>query len=275
MKSIIRSSVLAGEWYPRDPHTLEKMIRSYMDRVSPQKSLDSILGLVSPHAGYVYSGFTAAHGYKQLIGRHYDVVVIFSPFHGYPIGRYMINTADAYETPLGTVPVHKEIVEALQQRVDLTFIDTEEEHSIEIQLPFLQVALKNFSIVPIMVGHRDVEDVEDMVSAINSVLLDKNPLIVASTDLHHLHSYHEVVSRDALVVDAIASMDLNRIRNILAPETCTVCGKVPVSIVTDVVKRMGAKRCVVLYRSNSKDEYKDIYPGTYTVGYVSAVFVGS
>lgn len=274
MKSKIRSSVLAGEWYPRDPDALEKMIHSYLDRVSTQRSLDAIFGLITPHAGYLYSGFTAAHGYKQLMGRHYSVVVIVSPFHGYPIGRYMINTADAYETPLGTIPVAKDIIEALQQKVNITFINAEEEHSIEIQLPFLQYTLKNFSIVPIMVGHRDVNDVEDMVSALYSVLSDKNSLIVASTDLHHLHSYQEVVSKDALVVDAIASMELSRIRKILAPESCTVCGKVPISIVTDLVKQMGAKQCVVLYRSNSKDEYKDIYPGTYTVGYVSCAFVG-
>lgn len=275
MKSVIRPSVLAGEWYPRDSHTLEKMIRSYLDRVSPHESLGSIMGLISPHAGYVYSGFTAAHGYKQLIGQTYDVVVIVSPFHGYPIGRYMINPAGAYETPLGPVPVDKETIDALQQKVDISFIDVEEEHSIEIQLPFLQSTLKNFSIVPIMVGHRDVHDVEDMVSALYSLLLDKNALIIASTDLHHLHSYSEVVSKDALVVEAIASMELDRIRKVLAPETCTVCGKVPISIVTDVVRRSGGKRCIVLYRSNSKDEYKDIYPGTYTVGYMSAVFVDS
>lgn len=255
----IRPSVLAGEWYPDDPDDLKRMIQDYLDRVPERKIPGKLIGLISPHAGYVYSGFTAAHGYKQLIGKSYDVAAVLSPFHSYPSGPCMIPSASAYETPLGRVPVARDLVNRLKSEIEITELRAEREHSIEIQLPFLQMTLKDFSLLPVMVGNPDVWDVENLVGALYKVLKGKKVLLIASTDLHHLNSLAEVKARDARVAEALEGFDLKRIRTALEPDSCTVCGKVPVSVVVNVAKRLGAERLEILYRSNSRDEFRGPY----------------
>jgi MEMO1 family protein len=269
-----RPSVLAGEWYPDETAALRAQVRETLDRVQHRISPHKVIGLISPHAGYMYSGFTAAHGYSLLDGRSFDVVVILSPFHSYPAGRYMVHAGSAYETPLGKVPVAGELVDRLSSMISVTRIQGESEHSIEIQLPFLQTVLKNFSLLPVMAAGADVWDVEDMVSALVEILRGKEALLVASSDLHHLHSIDAVKKGDAQVAAAIESYDLKAIRSVLEPDSCTVCGKVPISIVMDAARRLGAERAEVLYRSNSRDECAGEYSGTYTVGYLSAVLTG-
>lgn len=247
------------------------MIRGYLDRVPEKEIVVDPVGLISPHAGYVYSGFTAAHGYSRLAGRSFDVVAILSPFHSYPTGRYMIHSASAYETPLGNVPVARDLVERLSSEIEVKDISREGEHSIEIQLPFLQMTMSDFSILPIMVASPSVWDVSDMTAALYDTLKGKKALLIASSDLHHLHSYKDVEDADAEVASALETFHLKMIRTVLEPEECTVCGKVPISIVTEVAQKMGAETLEVLYRSNSKDEYRGEYSGTYTVGYLSAI----
>ena len=162
----------------------------------------------------------------------------------------MTTAASAYETPLGQVPVARELIRLLQHDMELTELHGDEEHSIEIQLPFLQTVLKGFSLLPIMVWNPDVNGVGGFARSLERILRGANAILVASTDLHHLHSYADVRSRDANVADALETFDLQAIRTVLAPESCTVCGKVPVSIVLDTAKRLGANRILNLYRSN-------------------------
>jgi AmmeMemoRadiSam system protein B len=266
-----RPSVLAGEWYPGDREELRLMIRGFLDRVPVKETTADPVGLISPHAGYVYSGFTAAHGYRLLSGRSYDVVVILSPFHALPAGRYMVHAASAYETPLGDVPVARDLVERLASQIEVLELSREGEHSIEIQLPFLQMTLAGFSILPIMVANRSVWDVSDISGALHQILKGRKALLIASSDLHHMHSYEDLVDADAKVADALETFQMKTIRTVLEPETCSVCGKVPISIVTEVAKKMKAETLEVLYRSNSRDEYRGDYSGDYTVGYLSAV----
>jgi MEMO1 family protein len=269
----VRPSVLAGEWYPDDPESLREMMREYLNRAPKPTIRGRVVGLISPHAGYVYSGFTAAHGYNLVADAPPDLVAIVSPFHGYPAGNVMVHTADFYETPLGRIPVARDLVDRLRERIEITDMSGEEEHSIEIQLPFLQSVCGSFSLLPIMMWNPDVWRVGEMVDGLTDVLAGRNALLVASTDLHHIDSYSQVIQRDEQVVSALESFDLSIIRTALAPASCTVCGKVPVSIVTEASKRLGANRIKVLYRSNSKDEFPGPYNGTYTVGYLSAALI--
>jgi MEMO1 family protein len=267
----VRSAVLAGEWYPGEPAELRKWIRAFLDAVPPAEPPRSdLIGLISPHAGYVYSGFTAAHGYRLLEGRDVEIAAVLSPFHGLPSGDIMVNTASAYETPLGRVPVAMDLIEAIRNETEVTDVDAEEEHSIEIQLPFLQTVLKEFRLLPLMIGNRDVRRVESAVQALFHVLQGKKTLLVASTDMHHLDDTEAVRRKDGQVTQALESFDLDTIRNALNPNGCTVCGKVPVSIVVETAARLGANRFRTLYRSNSRDEFKGRSAGTYTVGYLSA-----
>jgi len=275
MHNEVRRSVIAGTWYPGNSDLLRKTIEEYFANANERSVEGQIIGIISPHAGYSYSGQVAAYGYKQLIGKSIDVVTILSPFHQMPVGQYMANSASYYETPLGKVPVEKELLEQIAKEVGLTFVSQETEHSIEIQLPFLQVALKDFTLLPIMVGLGDVYGCQGIVEALLKVLKGKKSLLVASTDLHHIPDYDEVVKRDKAVVEALSSFDLNRIRKVLSPGDCSVCGKVPVSIVVDAAKRMGANKLIVLHQTNSGDVTGEKQPGQYTVGYLSAAIVKS
>jgi MEMO1 family protein len=269
-----RSPVLAGEWYPGDPHELRSWIRDFLDRApAPDAGEAELIGLISPHAGYVYSGFTAAHGYRFLEGRDFEIVAVLSPFHSYPSGEIMANTASHYETPLGRIPVARDLIDAMREETDITDVDAEDEHSIEIQLPFLQTVLKQFRLLPLMIGNRDVRRVEGTVRSLHRVLNGKKALLVASTDMHHLNEYEEVKKKDARVTEVLEEFEIGKIREVLRPEDCTVCGKVAVSIILDVARRLGANRFRTLYRSNSKDEYPGRYTGAYTVGYLSAAMM--
>ncbi len=228
------------------------------------------MGLISPHAGYAYSGQTAAYAYDQVRGKSFDVVVIVSPVHRMPLGRFAITSAAAYETPLGLVQLDDELVTALEQEMRINRVSYDGEHSLEIQLPFLQLALDNFRLLPVMIGESSFEAGEELGRALASALADKNALVVASTDLHHIENYEAVVRRDKVVVDAIASFDMARIRQALSPWDCSVCGRIPVYAMLTAARALGANKVAILYHTNSGDVTGNRAPGQYTVGYMAA-----
>ncbi len=267
----VRPAVLAGDWYPGDQGELRKRIRAFLDAVpQPGPPKTRLIGLISPHAGYVYSGFTAAHGYRLLEGRDVEIAAVLSPFHGIPSGDIMVHAASEYETPLGRIPVARDLIDAMRRETHVSELSAEEEHSIEIQLPFLQTVLKPFRLLPLMIGNRDTRRVEDAVQALFHALRGYKTILIVSTDMHHLDDYESVRVRDKRVADELETMEIERIRNILSPADCTVCGKVPISIALETAMKMGANRLRTLYRSNSRDEFQGKYSGSYTVGYLSA-----
>jgi AmmeMemoRadiSam system protein B len=269
----VRPSAIAGAWYPGSQDELRKVIQNYFDRVGDVSVNGEVVGLISPHAGFMYSGQTAAYGYRLVSGKVYDTVVVIAPMHRVSPGRYIATDVDYYETPLGRVPVDKDSLDCISRVTAMEMTDFDEEHSLEIQLPFLQVALGDFSLLPILVGHGNVHDVEDMVQALVSVAKQKKMLFVASTDLHHIPDYEAVKKKDRKVVDALKGGDLERIRRVLAQPDCSVCGRVPVSVVLDTAQRLDAKELAVLHQANSGDVTGDRTPGQYTVGYLSAALV--
>jgi AmmeMemoRadiSam system protein B len=271
MESRIRPSILSGSWYPRNPKVLTKTIQDYLRKADRKEIPGRIVGLISPHAGYVYSGPVAAFGYKALKGRAYDAVVILGPQHRMFGKRYVVTDASHYETPLGKVPVEREALKQLSESVPLYQVSLDNEHSIEIQLPFLQTVLSSFSLVPVMIGHDDVFDVQDLVQALHRFSMDRNVLILASSDMHHMNDYLDVKEKDAEIVEALESFNLERILDKLADPRCSVCGKVAISILLQVSRLIGAKSLKTLKYSNSGDVTGDQSPGQYTVGYLSAI----
>ncbi len=273
MSEHVRRSVVAGTWYPGEPSMLQKTIKDYFDNVGDNRVEGRVVGLISPHAGYTFSGQVAAYGYKQIAGSSFDVVVLIGPIHQMLFGKYLISSADCYETPLGRVSIEKKLVEQLKDQIEITEVGSENEHSIEIQLPFLQVALKDFSILPIMVGLIDPYGVDDIVMSLSNVLKDKNFLLVASSDLHHISDYREVEKRDEELISALSRFDYEEIMDVLSRPDSTVCGRVPIAITISVAKRMGADRLHVLSHTNSAEITGQRIPGQYTVGYLSAAIV--
>lgn len=270
MKKKIRSSVLSGTWYPGDAEELKVTIKDYFSQIKIPK-MDKITGgIIAPHAGYMYSGLTAAHAYKAIEGLAYDVIVILAPLHRMPMGRYVINKADFYQTPMGMVPIHKNLIDKLSEIVKITFVDSEEEHAIEIQLPFIQSILKETPILPIMIGITHMDQCDDIVNGLATLLKSVPSLIIMSTDLHHISNYDEVVSKDNEVIKVFKTFDLSKIRDRLEQPDCSVCGRVAIYIGLSVLTLLGAESFHVLHHTNSGDVTGDRFPGQYTVGYLAA-----
>ena len=268
----IRRSVIAGSWYPGDPKQLRTMIQGFLDKVPPQAPAGELVGLVAPHAGYVYSGQVAAYAYAQLGGRAFSRVLIVSPVHRMYPGRFAITDKTGYETPLGSVPLDTELVQAIGRRVRLNRVAQDMEHSLEIQLPFLQHMLGDFSLTPIMMGEQDWESVSELGKAMAEAIGKERVLLVASTDLSHFHRYSEAVRLDKLVLDRIAALDPEGLAAILANQEAEACGGGPVSAVMIAARALGAKRATVLKYMNSGDVTGDHGE---VVGYGAAAFLRS
>ena len=150
--SQVRSPVVAGTFYPGATRQLSQQIEGFLTHVEPIESKGEVMGLISPHAGYLYSGQTAAHAYAQVRGASFDAVVVMSPLHRLPLGRFAVTRASAYQTPLGSVPLDEKLVSALQRELDVERVSFDGEHAIEVQIPFLQVVLQDTKLLPIMIG---------------------------------------------------------------------------------------------------------------------------
>ena len=271
MSDRVRHSIIAGQWYPGTARELRRAVERYFADVEAESLDGEILGLISPHAGYAYSGQTAAHAYRQVQAASFDVVVVISPLHRLPLGRFAVTSADAYETPLGLVKLDQQRVDALGREVQISRVTFDGEHSLEIQLPFLQVALGEFTVLPVMVGDSSFEAATELGAALVKVLKGSRALIVASSDMHHIDDYAQVVRRDQVVIDAIASFDIPRIREALSPRDCSVCGRIPIFAMLTATQAMGADRIQVLHHTNSGDVTGIRTAGQYTVGYMAAV----
>ena len=284
---MIRPSVIAGRWYPGNPAALRRDIEGFFS-VAPKAILPGrVLGLIAPHAGYAYSGQTAARAFAQVRGAPFGRVVLLGPLHraiwGSPVGPFMVATESAYRTPLGVVPLDEEFVDELAHRVPLTRVQGDEEHSLEIELPFLQVALDHFALVPIMLGeHIGSAKAAERISALAHALasLIGNPvadrtLLVCSTDLSHMENYGDVVSTDRRLVDMVAAFDVDGLRAALRAESVQACGAVGLLAVLEATQLLGGRGVQVLQYTNSGEVTGDKRPGTYTVGYLAAAVYGA
>lgn len=163
----IRPSPIAGQWYPGQRDQLAASIDAYLDAKPPAEVPGTVIGLVAPHAGHIYSGPIAADAFRLVRGRSFRRVVVVSPMHSFFPQAVLTSGHDAYSTPLGTIPVDREAVEAIGKRVKLSGVRKDPEHALEIELPFLQRALgEGFSLVPLMVRDQSAEMAEKLGGAI-------------------------------------------------------------------------------------------------------------
>jgi len=277
----IRQSVIAGSWYPGSQAALARTVDDYMSRAAAEPLLPGrLVGLICPHAGYAYSGPTAAYAYHQLLGRDIDTVVLMGPSHRAWVGDYAVSVEDAYQTPLGLVPLDLDFIAALANRVPLTRVRRDAEHSLEIQLPFLQRRLAAFQLVPIMMSADNPAAAQLLAGALVDAIRARperagRTLLVASSDLHHIEDYDQVVRRDQRVVDAVAANDLEALTEVLMDRGSTVCGRMPILTVFYAGRALGAGRTAVLHHTTSGDVTGDRGPGQYTVGYMAAALYES
>ncbi|MEA1925268.1 MAG: AmmeMemoRadiSam system protein B [Candidatus Altiarchaeota archaeon] len=261
----VRESVIAGSWYPGNKETLENMLEGFLDKVG-NDAIEDVRALICPHAGYAYSGSVAAYGYKQLRNKSYSKVIMLAPSHQYPFQGVSVGDYTHYRTPLGDVPVSDESFELVSESKLFYFLEEAHlrEHSLEIQLPFLQMVLDDFFIIPLVFGRLSMDEIRCAADVIIGHLNDET-LLVVSTDLSHYHSYEEAISLDDECIKSILSMDME---NALKGE---MCGKYAVLTAMEIAKKMGWSPQLLKYL-NSGDVTGDKSSGV--VGYASIVFHG-
>lgn len=270
----IREPAVSGTFYPADPKILKQEIKGFLDDAVFDAIMGDIVGIVSPHAGYIYSGPVAAFGYKALMGKTYDTVIIIAPSHtAYFEGVSMLE-AGGYRTPLGVVDIDEETAADILRADGIINTDMKphvREHSLEVQLPFLQVVLNTFSLVPLIMGIQDLSTCERLAGCIWSAIQrsGKRCLVVASSDLSHYYPYAEAVKLDSVVVKNLEAFDVAGLAGDCGKNRCEACGFGPVIATMMVSKKMGATGSKVLKYANSGDTSGD---KSGVVGYVSGAF---
>ena len=273
----IRESAVAGSFYPGNPEVLRIDVKGYLDKVSLQDAPGNIVGLISPHAGYMYSGQTAAYGYKALSGATYDTVVIVAPSHQSFFLGTAVQEKGAYRTPLGMVPIDEELAKELIGSGEVVHEDRRAhrgEHSIEVQLPFLQTVLTEFKMVPLIMGASQDPDASDrLANAIYQCVKDKDKryLILGSTDLSHYYPYSLAVEMDRAAIGLLEAFDVEGMIRELGRGKYEACGAGPIISTMIVSKMLGARHARALKYMNSGDVTGDMDS---VVGYVSCVFYG-
>jgi MEMO1 family protein len=269
-----RKASFAGSFYPSDRKTLEKTITAYYGAAeSGEKISAHIFGIIVPHAGYQYSGLVAAFGYNQIKGNRYKTVILLGSSHRLRFKGVSIDTGGSWETPLGRVRINHEASRALVAKcpsIKPYPSAFHQEHSLEVQLPFLQSALKEFTIVPLITGSMDEEDYRGLSSALTS-LLKANPreiLVVVSSDLSHYHSYPRAGEMDALALSEIESLNAEKLKDCAMRGKCELCGLEAVLSFISVARDMNAKARLLRY-VNSGDVTGD---RDRVVGYGSVAF---
>ncbi len=269
----LREPAVAGMFYPDRPEVLSRDVKGYLENVKKEKVEGEVFALVSPHAGYVYSGQVAAYAYKLVEGKTIDTVVIVAPSHRALFQGASVYDRGGYRTPLGVIPIDVELSRKLmEKRKEIQFLPDAhaQEHSLEVQLPFLQVALKSFKLVPIvMEPYWRWETCQSLASAIAEAVRGKNVLLVASSDLSHFHSYEKAVELDKIVLNHIERFDPEGLNRDLKAGRCEACGGGPILSIMLAAKAMGANKGKVLKYLNSGDVVGD---RSRVVGYAAGVF---
>lgn len=271
----VRPPAVAGQFYPASRVELAQLVKTYLDQAEKVSVKGTIKGLVVPHAGYVYSGATAAAGYAQVAGGRYDVVVVLAPSHRDPFMGATIYPGAAYQTPLGRADIERTLANRLVE-ANTGFVFSElghrAEHSLEVQLPFIQTVLPGVPIIPVMVGGYDRPKLERMAETLARVLKGRRPLLIASSDLYHGESYDECERTNSRTIKAIVALKPASLCEGFLDESLQACGGGPISLMESALKGLGADRAVLLSRTNSNDVTGQ--RGGYVVGYAAIAITG-
>ena len=270
-QKIARPSAVAGLFYPGNSKTLERDVNSLLANVHLPAVSESIVALISPHAGYIYSGQTAAHGFHLLQGKKFDTVVIVSPSHREYFKGISVYNGSAYSTPLGELQIDKQLRTELlagETIIEASSRGHQREHAIEVQLPFIQHVLGNVKILPIVMGDQRREYCFHLGNKLSSILHGKKALLIASTDLSHYHTYHEAETLDSIIINSVQRFDEEDLMATLETERSEACGGGPTVAVLVAAKKLGANEIKILHYCNSGDVTGD---HANVVGYLSAV----
>ena len=240
---IIREPVVAGMFYPADPNELAATIRNMLAEVKNDQPVPK--AIIAPHAGYIYSGPVAASAYACLSKAANDIkrVILLGPTHRYPFRGLGLSSADFFVTPLGQIKIDQDACAQISSLPQVAVVDAAhaQEHSLEVQLPFLQILLKNFSLVPIVVGSCDPEQIAEVLEQLWG---GQETLIVVSSDLSHFYDYTAAQKMDQQAAQAILDLQLEKLNEEQA------CGRLPIQGLLQAVTNKGLKTSLIDLRNS-------------------------
>ncbi|MGA9365237.1 MAG: AmmeMemoRadiSam system protein B [Bacteroidota bacterium] len=269
-RSSIREPAVAGMFYPEDRLTLDREVDALIKRAEVKKIKGELRGLISPHAGYVYSGYTAASGYRLLEGKSVQTVVIIAPSHREYFRGISVFSGSAYSTPLGILEVDDELRSELVRDggvIEASLSGHREEHAIEVQLPFLQKVLADFKILPIVMGDQRRDFCVALGKRLGEILKGRKALLVASSDLSHYYPYDIACKLDQVIINDVQEFGEERLLEDLDSQRAEACGGGPIVAMLIAARELGADKVEVLHYCNSGDVTGD---KDGVVGYLSA-----
>lgn len=277
----MREAVVSGRFYDADVDGLKKNIEEcFIDSLGPGSipkvsSGGKIYGGIVPHAGFVYSGPSAANAYFKIFESSFpDTFIILCPNHT-GLGSFIsLSSEKLWETPLGSVEVDSELNELIYKNSTNATMDDMahiKEHSCEVQLPFIQYFSSDFKIVPIVLAISDLEVIEDFADSIVKSIKEsgRDVAIIATTDLNHYESHEETIKKDEIVLEDIKKMDEESLISNVLENNISMCGYGPTALAISLVKKLGAKECEILSHYTSGNISGDFNS---VVGYTSAIF---
>jgi AmmeMemoRadiSam system protein B len=275
----LRPSPIAGQWYPGDPERLAREVDRYVAAAQLPPIPGQVVAVMAPHAGHRYSGPVAGYAFAALRGLSPEVVAVISPMH-YPYQQPLLTTAhQAYATPLGIILVESVAVKALDERLQerlgfgLTRVANDPEHSLEIELPFLQRVLSRpFQLLPVMVRDQSARTAQVLGEALAEVLAGRRTLLVASSDLSHYYPQSLANSLDDTMLRQVAAFDPQGVIHIEEAGKGFACGRAAVAAVLWAARGLGADRVQILRHATSGDVTGDY---SQVVGYGAAVMTRS
>ncbi|MGA8041879.1 MAG: AmmeMemoRadiSam system protein B [Terracidiphilus sp.] len=289
----MREAGVAGSFYPADPAHLRGMMDVMLAGVDKHPVEGEVLALVAPHAGYVYSGPVAAYSYAALKGHPYSRVIVIAPSHFVAFSFTSVYDGDAYETPLGVIPVDKDFARRLSEADPASRLSDRghahtpqgSEHALEVQLPWLQHVLGSFALVPIVMGNQSYAASRSLGGALATLLRDesddahhhgtpekRSTLIVATSDLSHYASAESASAMDRRTLLALESWDYFSMARNFESQVWEACGGGPIVTAMIASERLGATRAQVLKYAHSGDVTGDTAS---VVGYSADVFIKS
>lgn len=275
----IRKPAVAGTFYPAGAGELAKTLAMMFAEVDKPAIVGRPFALISPHAGYPYSGKTAAKAYKLLEGEEYDTVVVVAPSHTMFFKGCAVYGGGGYQTPLGVIPTDYELATRIGSINPLVYLSnmghaegsTRGEHALEVQLPFLQIVLGKFKLVAIVMGDQESNSIHGLAEVLAATLRDTNTLMIASTDLSHFHSESAARKLDMTIQSAVEKFDTDLLARTLDSGKGEACGGGPVLAVMQAAKRLGATEVRFIDYTTSGATTGDFDE---VVGYLSAAIVG-
>jgi len=267
----IRGPVVSGLFYPADPEVLDREVAALLHPHRATAKHGRLTAMISPHAGYTYSGHTAGAAFACIEGEHYDSVVVLSPSHREYFDGVSVYPGQGYRTPLGTIPIDEELRRRILEScpfVRATEAGHREEHAVEVQLPFLQRTIGSFSLLPLVFGDQKRSYCLELGRALGTLVEGTRTLLVASTDLSHYHAAPEAERLDRVFVEDVRTGNFDRLMTDLEGGATEACGGGPVVAILAAVHALGGSPMKILERRTSGDVTGD---HASVVGYCSAV----